>query len=128
MKWLKANIDVCIEASLKSHIHAYQRVLKEKYDSMDAYMAYVQKKKMYVAEYISRITFALESKYIEMVEQQHMNCARISDHHQIEALQHELNQFESHYAKLEEDLVNMQRAKLFIAKESDFIERMRIVA
>ncbi len=101
-------------------------MLSTKIRNIDETILYTQQKKTQLQLLIDRETVALENKYIDLLDAQHMRCPEKIHGKEITKMKVKLNEIESEYARLERYLTQLNAEKKEKQQECDLLLTLKL--
>ncbi|MCD8916066.1 MULTISPECIES: hypothetical protein [Staphylococcus] len=131
MNILSLYLENFYHSTIRNSIVNCQEHLNRKLHSTQQYIAYLNRKRKNIVEYIEKLTMEVENKYIDLMDQyQISNIQRMEniDNAELSALMEDLNEAESDCAKIEADLSRQNKTRITLERECDMIAQMSLVA
>lgn len=104
MRQLKKYIERFFKQLYDNELSYCLASLYNKIREIDYTIFYTQRKKTHLQLLIDRQTVALENKYIDLLDEQHVQCPEKIHDENIAKMKHDLNEIEYEYAHLEQYL------------------------
>ncbi|QPA25064.1 hypothetical protein ISG41_04315 [Mammaliicoccus fleurettii] len=100
----------------------YLNHLDLKIHDIDQALYYMQYKKVQLQLMIDRRTIELENKYIDLMDQHHIQCAKNIYGVDINTIKDDLNEIEKEYAQLESFYQQLNEDKNYVKRECDLLQ------
>ncbi|WP_145372974.1 hypothetical protein [Staphylococcus cohnii] len=128
MNYITTYLEKMTKQTFYSSLIEYRQYLDKKLRSIEMYINYLFERKTYVARLIDHLTLSLENKYIDILDESDIECAREIEHYDIEKIKNDLNEMEADYARIVADLSQQAKEKVNVETECDLIEQISLVA
>ncbi|SUK12688.1 putative staphylococcal protein [Staphylococcus agnetis] len=126
MKQLKRYIERVLRTMYSHQLSACLVALNGKMHDIDATIRYLQHKKTQLQLLIDRQTIALENKYIDLLDEQHVQCPEKINGREITKMKRDLNEIEYEYAHLERLLNQLNNERNYTQQECDLLLTLRL--
>lgn len=126
MKQLKLYSERVLKSIYMNQIGICLTSLNTKIHDIDAMIRYLQQKKTQLKLLIDRQTIALENKYIDLLDEQHMQCPEKIHDKDITMMKQDLNEIEYEYAHLERFLNHLNNERKCTQQECDLLLTLRL--
>ena len=101
-------------------------MLSTKIRNIDEMILYTQQKKTQLQLLIDRETVALENKYIDLLDEQHVQCPEKINGREITKMKRDLNEIEYEYAHLERLLNQLNNERNYTQQECDLLLTLKL--
>lgn len=126
MNFMDLYLQHFLKSIIKNSVEEYKMILDRKIKNIENYINYLSEKRGQFKKLINTLTMSLENKYIDIVNNQGIQCAEEIHDQEIDNIKIKLDAIEAYYGRI--GLHSQSKEKLTTEKEFNLIYYMSTVA